>query len=171
MTDPRRQVLELEAKRSPSFTKEAIDTGWRFLGWLGLVLLAVGVIDIALRWYPVAFKSPEWEFATTSISIASLPLVSIGAVALLFSFIQRGARTGVAIIGVLFSLLALLVMVWLILFGLDVPIALGAITAPGPRTEIVKSIVRTVVMGAAFFFLYVAGAAVSFRYGFSSARI
>jgi len=84
---------------------------------------------------------------------------------------QRGARAGVAIIGVLFSLLALLVMVWLILFGLDVPIALGAITAPGPRTEIVKSVVRTVVMGAAFFFLYVAGAAVCFRYGFSSARV
>jgi len=171
MIEPRFQVLEREAKRSTSFTKEAIETGWRVVGWLGLVLLVVGVIDVALRWYPVAFKSPEWEFATTSISIASLPIVSIGAVSLLFSFLQRGARPGVIIIGVLFTLLALLVMVWLIPFGLDVPIALGAISAPGPRTEILKAIARTLVMGASFFLLFVAGAAVSFRYAFSTAKV
>jgi len=120
-------------------SKEALETAWRVVGWLGLVLLVVGVIDVALRWYPVAFKSPEWEFATTSISIASLPIVSIGAVSLLFSFLQRSARTGVIIIGVLFTLLALLVMVWVILFGLDVPIALGAITGHPPSAAVFRS--------------------------------
>ena len=172
MTDPRLQVLDRDAKRSPSLiNKEALGTAWRFVGWLGIVLLVVGVVDIALRWYPTAFKSTEWEFATTSISIASLPLLSIGATTLLFSFLARAARTGVMIVGVLFTLLALLVIAWLVLFALDVPVALGAITAAGPRTEIIKNVVRTLVMGGAFFLLYVAGAAVSFRYVVSTAKV
>ena len=141
----------------------ALATAFRYLGWLGLVLAFVGAVDVALRWYPTAFHSVEWEFATTSLTIASLPLLSIGVAALLISFVALDVRLGIAVMAGAFTVLALLVGAVLLLFGLDVAVALGATFAPGPRIEIQKSIARTFLMGVAFLSMYVGGAVISFR--------
>jgi hypothetical protein len=164
-TDSGPQVIYRADKNRPARSGASVlASAWRYLGWLGYVLTFVGTLDVALKWYPAALKSTEWEFATTSMSIASLPLLSIGTVVLLISFLARGLRPGVGAMAILFGALALFVVVVLVLFGLDVPIALRAVTAPGPRTEILKNIGRTVLMGVAFLALFVAGAAVSVRY-------
>jgi hypothetical protein len=134
------------------------------------VLAFVGGLDVGLRWYPAVFRSTEWEFATIAITVASLPLLSIGIVALLMSALARDLRGLVGATGAVFGLLAAMLVGVLILFGLDVPIALRAVAAPGPRTEIMKTIARTVLMGGAFLVLYIGGSIVALRYAFGRAR-
>jgi hypothetical protein len=165
MTNP---ILQGPSRRDKALVSSiaigALATAFRYLGWLGLVLAFVGAVDVALRWYPTAFRSVEWEFATTSMTIASLPLLSIGAALLLISFIALDVRPGIAVMAAAFTLLALFVGALLVLFGLDVPVALGAPIAPGPRTELLKTVARTLLMGVAFLLLYAGGAAISFRH-------
>ena len=138
---------------------------WRYIGWLGVLLIVVGGIDIVLRWYPTAFRSTEWEFVTVSITVGSLPLFSIGVVALLSSFLARGVKIGVQVMAVAFVLLSVFIAGALILFVSDVPIALKTVTG-GVSLELKKTIVRTLVMGVAFGCMYVGSAVVSFRYLF-----
>ena len=140
-------------------------TAWRMVSWLGLLLAIVGGVDIVLRWYPVAFKSPEWEFGTVALTIASFPVFTIGTVALLGSYLARANRTGVAVMAVLFGLLFLFLCGCVLVFLLDVPLALRVANAQ-ITLELKKTIIRTVVMGCAFATMYAAGSLVSFRYLF-----
>ena len=158
-----RVVIQADRKALNPITITAPLTAWRWLGWLGLVLAIVGGVDIALRWYPLAFRSTEWEFGTISITFASLPLFSIGLVALLASFLARGVRSGVMAMSAVFVLLALFVAVTLVIFLLDVPLAIQMVRG-AVGLELKKTIVRAVVMGATFDVMYVAAAVVSFRY-------
>jgi hypothetical protein len=64
-----------------------------------------------------------------------------------------------------FSLLAVVLVGLLVIFLLDVPLALRAPDA-GVLLEIKKTVVRTLVMGAAFEALFLGSAVVSFRYVF-----
>jgi len=141
----------------------APQTAWRYGGWLGLVLAVVGGVDIALRWYPLAFRSPEWEFGTIGITVAALPLFSIGLVLLLAASLARASRVGALVLAVVFSLVAVLLLAILMLFLLDVPLALQA---PDARLllDVKKTILRTLVMGAAFEAMFVGSAVISFRY-------
>jgi hypothetical protein len=158
-----RVVIQADRKALNPIAITAPQTAWRWLGWLGLALAVVGGVDIALRWYPLVFKSTEWEFGTISITFASLPLFSIGLVALLASFLARGVRSGISVMAVVFSLLSLFVAVTFVLFLLDVPLAIKMVRGP-VGLELKKTIVRTLIMGATFEMMYVAGAVVSFRY-------
>jgi len=162
MSTPR-VVIQADRKVLNPITVTAPQTAWRWLGWLGLALAVVGGVDIALRWYPLVFKSTEWEFGTISITFASLPLFSIGLVALLASFLARAVRPGIVAMSVVFVLLALFVAVMFVIFLLDVPVAIQMVKGP-VGLELKKQIVRTIIMGATFGVMYVAGAVVSFRY-------
>ena len=158
-----RVVIQADRKALNPITITAPLTAWRWLGWLGLVLAIVGGVDIALRWYPLAFRSTEWEFGTISVTFASLPLFSIGLIGLLASFLARGVRPGVVAMSVVFVLLALFVAAMFVVFLLDVPLAIQMVKGV-VGLELKKTIARTLVMGVAFDVMYVAAAVVSFRY-------
>jgi hypothetical protein len=138
-------------------------SAWQLFGWFGLLLAVVGSVDVALQWYPLAFNSPEWEFGTIAVSIASLPLLTIGTTVLLASFMTRAVRPGVVAMSVVFSLLTLAVAFGLVLFLTDVPLALRAAPAQA-AISLKKSIVRTLVMGFSFGLAYLTAAVSSFRY-------
>ena len=138
-------------------------SGWRLFSWFGLLLAVVGGFDVALQWYPLAFSSAEWEFGTISVSIASLPVLTIGSVVLLASFMARGERSGVIVMSVVFTVLTLTLAFWLVLFLTDVPQALRAVPAPA-ALQLKKSILRTLVMGVCFCSAYLIAAVSSFRY-------
>lgn len=125
----------------------------------------VGGVDLASQWYPTAFKSAEWEFSVVSVTIASLPLLTIGAVVVLASFLARAKRGGVVVMGVAFAALFLAVGLMLALFSSDLPLALRA-PAGAPLTAIKKAIVRTLVMGVGYEVAYFIAAIISFRYAF-----
>jgi len=142
---------------------------WGYLAWLGGLLVVVGGIDIALRWYPTAFRSTEWEFVTVSVTIGSLPLFSIGLASLLCSFLARGVKVGAWVMAVGFALLSVLLAGALLVFLFDVPLALKTVNG-AVALELKKTIVRTLIMGFAFGWMYVVGAVVSFRYLFRRIR-
>ena len=156
-------VIRADQKALDPIAVTAPRTAWRWLGWLGLVLSIVGGVDIALRWYPLAFKSVEWEFGTIAASFASLPLFSIGMIAQLVSYLARGVRNGVLALAVIYIVLVLFIAGTSVVFLLDVPIALQAVKGP-VGLEVKKAIVRTMVMGAGFGILYLSAAVLSFRY-------
>jgi hypothetical protein len=126
-------------------------------------LAIVGLADVSLQWYPVAFSSREWEFATISTTFATLPLLTLGVTILLATFMSLGVRRGVMAMGVICAMLGMGVVACYALFALDIPIALKFATGPA-GLPIKKAIVRALVMGACFGVGYFAAAVASFRY-------
>ena len=129
------------------------------------MLAIVGMVDVALQWYPVSFRSTEWEFATISTTFATLPLLTLGTTIMLAAFLALGVRSGVMTMAIVFTLLGIGVVACYLLFALDIPIALKFATGPAGLT-IKKAIVRSLVMGACFGVGYLSAAVVSFRYLF-----
>jgi len=158
-------VIQSDRRARDPLAHGAPQTAWRLFGWFGLLLVVVGGSDILSQWYPPAFHSAEWEFGTAAVTIASLPLLTIGMTILLASFLSRAKREGVVAMGVAFLCLFLAVGAALVLFALDIPLALRS--PPGPAlTAIKKAIVRTAVMGFSYEIAYLAAVILSFRYVF-----
>lgn len=162
-------LIQSDPKARDPITRAAPNTAWRLFGWFGLLLVIVGGSDIVSQWFPTAFKSPEWEFGTAAVTIASLPLLTIGLTIMLAGFLARGKREGVLTMGVVFLLTFLFVGAVLALFALDVPLALRAPVGPA-LTAIEKAMVRTAIMGVAYEIAYFAAVLLSFRYVFGSVK-
>lgn len=162
-------VIQADRRAVDPVTIGAPRTAWRLFGWFGWLLIVVGGLDLVSQWYPTAFKSAEWEFGVVSVTIASLPLLTIGATVVLASFLARGRRGGVAVIGIGFALLFVVVGLMLALFASDIPLALRSPPGP-PLTGIKKAIVRTLVMGLAYEIAYFVAAVTSFRYVFGRVK-
>ncbi|HET7111798.1 MAG TPA: hypothetical protein VFI41_13080, partial [Gemmatimonadales bacterium] len=71
MASPRVLVREDTEGRKRSWRPPAPDFGWKLLGWVGGVLLIVGLIDLGLAFYPPMFGNPNWEFGTVSSQLNS----------------------------------------------------------------------------------------------------
>jgi hypothetical protein len=156
-------VIQADRRARDPISIGAPKTAWQMFGWLGVLLVVLGGSDVLSQWFATAFQSREWAFGTAAATISSLPLLTIGLVVLLGSFLARGKREAVTVMGVLFLLLFMAVAAILALFALDVPLALhapdGASVAAARR-----AIVRTAVMGGSDEVAYVAAAILAFRY-------
>ena len=156
-------VIQSDRRARDPLTQSAPKTAWKLFGWFGLLLTVIGGSDIVSQWYPTAFHSPEWEFGTSAVTIASLPLVTAGMTILLASFLARAKRRGVMAMGIAFLCIFLMVGAAMVLFALDVPLALRSPPGP-PLTAIKKTIIRTALMGASYEIAYFASVIVSFKY-------
>jgi hypothetical protein len=138
------------------------------LGRFGVLLAVIGGIDIVLHWYPPAFKSPEWEFGTVATTLGGLPLPTMGLVAVLASGLARAVRANLVAMAVIFTMLTVFVVGAMLVFMLDVPLALNAVSAanvpPQAATELKRTIARTLVMGLGFGAVYLYGAVASVRF-------
>jgi hypothetical protein len=163
-----RIVIQAERKPFSPITVTAPNKAWRAVGQVGVVLAVVAAVDVGLRWYPLSFRSPEWEFGTVAISLASLPLGSIGLAAALASALARGSRIGASVLSGIFCLMSLLLAAALLLFLSDLPLAFSATKAPNfpaaAALEMKKTVVRSLVMGVGFGIVYVYGAVASLKY-------
>ncbi len=131
-------------------------TAWRELGWFGLLIAIVGLIDLAVNWYPVRFGSPEWEFGTIAGTMGSLPLMTIGLAALLASLLARGRRWGVMTTAVVLLVLGAALVALMAIFALDVPLALKAAAHSPAGPALRKTIIRTGLLGLVFSLGYLA---------------
>ena len=125
--------------------------GWRVLLAIGVVLLTVGVLDLALAWFPPRFGTPEWEFGTVSATLNNMPVPAMGlALVLAYAAAERsvGALIAVAVWG---AVVTIFLGVAAVFYGLDVPLALRAVQDPvairGLKAGMIKAVVSLIGYG------------------------
>jgi hypothetical protein len=136
---------------------------WRAVFWFGLLLAVVGFGTAALDWYPLGMGKPEWEFGVMAMTIAALPLPTMGLAAMLAAVIAQRWRRGVLSMAWLFVLLTLVVLAVYGLFLLNVPIALRA---QGQVANLVvkRTIAKTSLMALGFSVAYICAAVAAIRH-------
>ncbi len=119
------------------------------LGWIGLLLAVTALVDFGLAFFPTHFSSAEWEFGTVGQIFAGLPLLSLGIAAIWVSGAASGKRWMLLATGLALSAAALVVLLLLAGFALDIPVALRSTDGPA-RSGVTKMVVKTVFMGLVF---------------------
>ncbi len=132
----------------------ASETLYSVLGWIGVVMAAAALVDYAIALLPTHFSSMEWEVGTISQVFAGLPLLSLGLAAIWVSGAGVGRRWQLLAIGLAFEVGALIVLVLLLAFALDVPVAIKG-TPVAARSPVVKLVLKTVIMGLLFGAAYI----------------
>ena len=125
-------------------------TGWSLLGWVGFVFLVIGLLDLGLGWFPAHFGNPEWEFGTVAHTLDSLPITVLGLAMALASAVERRVSWAARAVSVLCWLLALALVAGLVVFLLDIPVALKATTQPEVRAGLHRAIVKAVAQGVLY---------------------
>ncbi len=156
-------ILINEAEKVPGVVAPSAERGWQILGWFGLLLLLIGLGDIASNLYQPSLGSAEWEFTTISRVLGALPLVTMGLAAVAASFAARGTRWGIVVTGVGLLVLGLAVVGAFFVFLTDVPLALRSSANSLAAVPIRRAVIRTSILGLGFSVGYVAGAWVLLR--------
>ena len=128
-------------------------SAWKILSVLGLALAAVGAVDLLMLIYPARPASLDWEFATISGIFDGLPLTTLGLGMMLASATARGSRAGRLVLMTVMLLMALLIIVALTMFLLDVPAVLRAVN-PQLLPTMQKAALKSGMMGALYLLLY-----------------
>ena len=123
---------------------------WRTLGWIGVSFTILGLLDVALGWFPPAFGNPEWEFGTISGSLNALAIPMLGLYLVLASAIARSDRRAGRIVAVVMGALLLTTLGLGVLYLTVLPIAIKAVAGNAlVALGIKKAIVKAVVLGIA----------------------
>jgi hypothetical protein len=130
-----------------------VHQAWSWIGWFSLVLALAGLTDWVLAWIPFRLGSTEWEFATIVSTFAGLPLVTMGFAGLVGSAIARGIRWQLIVTGLVVVAWGIFIVGALLVFVLDVPIALKAVRGPA-HLGVVKATIKTIVLGTLFSIVY-----------------
>jgi hypothetical protein len=136
--------------RAPKLVLPPADLGWSLLGWAGLVFLVIGLLDQALGWFPLHFGNPEWEFGTVTRTLDTLPIAVLGLAMTLASAAQRRVPWTARAAAALCWLLAAVLLAGLVVFLLDVPVALKSVTQPAVRSGLERAIVKALVQGVLY---------------------
>ncbi len=129
------------------------EAGWRMLALAGLLLGAVGWLDILLLWVPPHLGRPEWEFATVSATFDALPLATLGLALVLAGVLAAGWRTRLQVVSAFAVAVLVFMLVALVLFLLTVPLAWKGVP-PGNLGTLKKAIGKTVLLAVAYFGIY-----------------
>ena len=118
------------------------ELAWRLLLVLGWLFTIIGLLNTLLLWVPLRFGSPEYEFASVAASLDGLPITMMGlTIALAASRAGAHVRSALAVT-ILLWVVAVLVVAAGVLYWLNVPLALGAVTEPMIRLGIKKSMLK-----------------------------
>lgn len=135
---------------------------WRTVTALGVVLVAAGLTDIALAFYPPNLGSAPWRFTTLVSVMNGLPVLSLGLLVVLMAGLALGSRpvvqlatmaNAVLLIGLLVALGGVVTSVGAALEGVPEGVQLGI------RKAAFKGVAFGVIFGAAHLF----GVMIGFR--------
>ncbi len=144
MASPRVLVREDTEGRKRSWRPPAPDFGWKLLGWVGGVLLIVGLIDLGLAMYPPMFGNPNWEFGTVSAQLNSLPVPMLGLALLLGAAVARGWILGTRVWAIVGIVMAVLILAAAVIWALNLPLAFRSVQEPAARLGLKKSVAKSV---------------------------
>jgi hypothetical protein len=135
----------------------------------GLLFALAGSVDVLLFYYPPRFGDAEWEFGIIAQTFDAMPLPTLGLVLLALGIRARGGSVGWSrSLAVAAAMCALLCLAALVLFALDIPLALramaraaaqanqqSAVMASGLKRVMAKVILFAACYGLAFGWLAV----------------
>jgi asparagine N-glycosylation enzyme membrane subunit Stt3 len=147
---------------------------WRVLVGVGVCLVVAGAVDLGLGLYPLGFGSPEWEFGGIGNFLNRLPLLGLGLTLALAGSLARGRVIASLTAATLLLVLAVVVVVFGILFVTNLPLVLRSF-APGAAQvgaykAMAKTGVQTVVYSIAFMSAAVYAIRVARRYRYAARR-
>ena len=155
-------VKALHSKPPAKTRPPTTDRGWKAVGWFGLLLAVIGLSDVALYWYPLAFESVEWQFGTVASSFGALPLATIGLAAVVGALLVNRNRGAMIVTAAGLLILALLMGMAYGLFATNLPMAMAATDGPqGPA--IIRGVARTTIKGLGFGSAYVIAGVILLR--------
>jgi hypothetical protein len=144
MASPRVLVRDDTEGRKRSWRPPAPDFGWKLLGFVGGVLLVVGLVDLGLAFYPPMFGNPNWEFGTISGSLNSLPVPMLGLGLLLGAAVARGWILGTRVWAIVGIVLAVFIVAAAVIWALNLPLAFRSVQEPAARLGLKKSVTKSV---------------------------
>jgi hypothetical protein len=158
--DPRILINTPEAPRASRVTAPSLEAAWLWIGRFALLLTLVALGDWLLAWIPTRFGSTEWEFGTIVATFSGMPLLTMGLAGVYGAAIARGIRWQIIATSWVLLVLAMLLFGALLVFALDIPVALRAVEGPA-RLGILKAIAKTgmigILFGGAFVFAAIGG--------------
>jgi hypothetical protein len=126
-------------------------TPWVPIVVVGWGLAIVGMIDVALVWFPTNFSSAEWEFGTITRTFNGLALATVGIGAVAACGIGMGSRWLLASVGVLATIATLAIIATGGLYALVAPVAIG-----GAPEQLRGSLMLAIGKTSAFALVYLA---------------
>lgn len=127
--DDSKIVVGAGGERAPTRFVVESPAVWRMIAPVGLAFLLIGLVDIALSWYPVRFGTPEWEFGTIGTTLNNLPLPTLGLLILGGWAAVTERRGAVKVFGVVAVAVAVVLAGLVIVYLLTLPPAWRAIQA------------------------------------------
>lgn len=125
--------------------------GWQVLSVVGLCLVVAGAADLGLGLFPLRFGNPEWEFGSISNLLNRLPLVGLGLALVLVASLARRAVAATYVWSSILLLVAIVVFVFGLLYGTNLPLVLASLSEGTARSLLQKAIVKTVAQVVIFF--------------------
>lgn len=120
----------------------------------GLFIIALGWVDILVGWFPLGFGTPEWEFGAVSATVDGLPFSTLGLLAALLGATAAKSRWGLWVVAVWAGWVLVLLLVSAGLYGLTVPVALGALGGGGMQVPLGRAIVKTTMLMVLYMSFY-----------------
>lgn len=137
---------------------------WRVLMSLAFVFLALSLIDAVLAWYPLYMGSPEWEFGTISGTFSAMAMPALSLYLLLAAAIVLDRPILARALGIVMAILAIGLVVLVVVWTTNVPIALRA-TASNESIHfgVKKTVIKSLTLFAGYELLFIIGAIKAFR--------
>jgi hypothetical protein len=122
---------------------------WRLLWWVGLLLLAAGLVDVGLALYPAAFGQPTWRFAAFASVANGLPLLAVGILTATMAAVAA-RRLGSMRFALVLNVIAVLAIVALVLGFLTGVGPAFQTAAPEVQLGLRKAVIKTLLFSASF---------------------
>ena len=122
---------------------------------LGATFAFVGLADLVLAWWPVAFGSPEWEFGTVTSTMNGLPVPVMGLALLLAGALAAGRHRTASVVSGICFVLAIATVGLAILWATTLPFAFQPVANDVVRLGLVKAVAKTALQLVAYPVLFV----------------
>ena len=148
-------VLAPDDARSEPPPRRIRPDSWQRALWGALVLLTlVALTDLVVLWVPVHLGNAEWEFATFSQTVDSLPLLTLMVAGMVAVGLNGGQVKALRILTTVCWLMVLVIGGIALLYALNVPIIWQRAVDSGATPVLRKAFVKMALLSTCYLVLY-----------------